>query len=95
MDNNYRNDRPLGYQQFVGAAAATSLTVPAGAVFAIITTETQAIRWRDDGTNPTSAIGYPLTAGSELMLTSPLGVFRFIEQAASATVNVSYYGFPL
>ena len=44
--------RPLGYQQIVGVAAATGLTVPEGAFSAI----------------------------------------KFFEQAASATLDILYYG---
>jgi hypothetical protein len=95
MDTNYRNDRPLGYQQIIGLAAATALTVPTGANYAIICTESQDVRWRDDGVNPTAGVGYPLAVGSELEMTSNLAAIRFIQQAATATLNISYYGFPL
>jgi hypothetical protein len=54
--------------------------------------ETQAVRWRDDGTNPTATVGMPLAVGDTLFLdTSALAVVKFIEQTASAKLNVSYY----
>lgn len=95
MDSNYRNDRPLGYQQILDLTASTALTVPAGAIYAIVTPETNAVRWRDDGVAPTAGIGYPLPVGAELEVTSQLTVIRFIEATASATLSVAYYGFPL
>mgnify|MGYP000016362215 CR=1 len=85
--------RSLGYQQITSLAAATALTVPAGTGFAIITAGSQAVRWRDDGTDPTATVGYPLAAGSELQYSaSSLSRLKFIEQTASATLDISYYG---
>lgn len=95
MFNGFRTDRPLGYQQIIGVAASTALTVPIGALAMILTTTTNGIRWRDDGVAPTAAIGYPLATGAELEYTGQLDKFRLIEQAASATVDIAYYGFPL
>jgi hypothetical protein len=94
MQTDFRNDRPLGYQRINGLVASTALTVPAGAVCALITTETQACRWRDDGTAPTASIGYPLAVGAELEYTGQLDMIRFIEAAATAVLHISYYGFP-
>ena len=72
---------PLGYQQITSLSASTGLTVPTTGmqrpVRAIITPETQAVRWRDDGTAPTAAIGYPLAVGAELRYDGDLNVIRF------------------
>lgn len=54
-----------GYQQLALAGVAAGLTIPAGATKALITPAVD-IRWRDDGTDPTAGVGYPLKAGSEL-----------------------------
>ena len=87
--------KQLGYQQITSLSSATALTVPAGTSVAIIIPQTQAVRWRDDGTNPSSTVGYPLAVGSELYYDSAsIGALKFIEQAASAAINVCYYGFP-
>lgn len=94
MFGDFRNDRPLGYQQIL-PTVATALTVPAGACVAIIACETQAVRWRDDGTNPTASVGYPLAVGAELEYTGQLNLIKFIEQVGGGVINVSYYGFPL
>jgi len=95
MKTNYRNDRPLGYQQITSLSAAQTLTVPAGAIYAIVMPEGQDVRWRDDGTAPTATVGYPLAVGNELELTSQLAVIQFVQTTASAKLNISYYGFPL
>lgn len=81
----------LGYQQITSLSAATTLTVPAGATLALIIAETQAVRWRDDGTAPTSTVGMPLATGSALSYDGDLKAVQFIEQTASATLNISYY----
>jgi len=91
---------PCGYQQITDVSASTALTVPpAGAIPSnqqpptrcIVTCETSAVRWRDDGTAPTSGVGYPLAVGQELQYDGDLKRIRFIQQAASAVLNVSYY----
>lgn len=85
------NRTPKGYQQIVGLAASTALTVPAGALVAVITTEGQNVRWRDDGTAPTAAIGFNLNVGQALFYDGSLAALKFIQQAATATLNISYY----
>lgn len=86
--------RSLGYQQLAAGsmAAATALTVPAGAAYAVIQVEAQAVRWRDDGTDPTAAIGMPVAVGTTFTYEGPLARIKFIEAAAGAILNVTYYG---
>ena len=81
----------LGYQQITDLSLAVGLTVPANATLAIISPETQNVRWRDDGVDPTAAIGFPLVAGAVLSYDGNLKNIRFIESAASAVLNISYY----
>ena len=84
--------RPLGYQQIVGAAVSTALTVPDGTCYVILKPVTQAIRIRDDGVAPTAAVGYPIPVGIEYIYTGSPAALRLIEQAASATIDILYYG---
>ncbi len=81
----------LGYQQITSLSASTALTVPAGATRAVIIPESQGVRWRDDGTAPTASIGMVLPVLVTLSYDGDLSRIRFIQQAASATLNVSYY----
>ncbi len=89
----------MGYQQITSLSASTALTVPATdtngmaaePTLALIVAETQGVRWRDDGTAPTASVGMPLAAGVPLSYDGDLTKIRFIQQAASATINVSYY----
>ena len=82
----------MGYQQITGPVAATNLTVPSGgAKIAQICIETQAVRYRDDGVAPTAAIGIPVAAGTCFQYSGPLTVVQFIQQAATAVIDVAYY----
>lgn len=82
-----------GYQQLTGISGAVAVTVPTGASLAICIPETQAVRWRDDGTNPTAGVGMPLAVGDALFYDGAnLAGLTFIEQTASAKVNIIYYG---
>lgn len=84
--------RALGYQQAT-VDTSTALTIPAGTDYFILTCTTQAIRWRDDGTAPTAAIGYPLAVNVEMRYDSGnMTAFRAISQVAGAIINVCYYG---
>lgn len=83
--------KPLGYEQITSLSAATGLTVPAGATSAVIIAETQAVRWRDDGTDPSGTVGMPLAVDTLLEYGGDLSAITFIEQAASAKLNVAYF----
>ena len=83
--------KPVGYQQITSLSAATALTVPAGARSAVIIAQTQAVRWRDDGTNPSATVGMPLAVAAVLEYSGNLAAIKFFEQAASAALNISYY----
>lgn len=82
----------MGYQQVTSLSSAASLTVPAFAKLAVIQAESQPVRWRDDGTNPTTSVGMILNPGDYLFYNGNIGALKFIETAASAKINVSYYG---
>lgn len=88
---NFSTSPPIGYQQITSLSASAALAVPAGAKAALIVAETQAVRWRDDGTAPTATVGMPLAVGNEFWYDGDLSTIRFFEQAASAKLNVSYY----
>ena len=89
----------LGYQQITGLSSAKGLTVPSVDLnglacrpsIALITPETQGVRWRDDDIDPTASVGMPLAAGVTLQYDGDLTKIKFIEQTASAKINVTYY----
>lgn len=104
MESGFRAERALGYGQFAagGVDASTLLStisvngvvgIPAGTTLAIISPAAQAVRWRDDGTAPTAAVGMPLAIAAELRYTAAnFATLRFIAQAAGAVLNVTFYG---
>ena len=81
----------LGYQQITSMSSAVSLTIPPGTTMALIAPETKDVRWRDDGTAPTTSVGMPLVVGTTLNYDGDLNRIRFIETEASAAINISYY----
>jgi hypothetical protein len=98
---------PLGYCQLLSPATATKLSscggvwnsgnggVPAGANLVVIRTETQAIRYRDDGTAPTAGNGQPIgTADIPFVYEGNLSALQIIQQGANATVDVTFYKIP-
>src|SRR6266446_6704820 len=99
MQNNFLAERSLGYAQLTSIDASTLISsatfgsaagagIPLGTSLLLITPQTQAIRWRDDGTAPTATVGYPLASGSELRYTgNNLGNLRVISQVAGAAIN--------
>ena len=86
---------PLGYQQISAAtlATATKLTVPTGAVVAVAQVDTAGVRWRDDGTAPTGAIGMQLSTGGTIAFggASMTAVQFILATGGSPVLNVSYY----
>jgi len=80
-----------GYQQITGLNIFKTLTVPANAGAALIQATGQPVRYRDDLVTPTASVGMLLANGDSMWYTGDLGALRFIETAASATINVLYY----
>ena len=63
---------------------------PEDATSALVQAEAQAVRYRDDGTDPTGSVGATLAAGDSVVLTGDLSSYKFIEQAASAKLNITF-----
>lgn len=89
----------FGYQQISSLSAAAGLTVPTVTpeglngkpVFALIIAEGAPVRWRDDNTAPTASVGMPLAIGVPLQYDGDLSKIKFIQQSATAKLNISYY----
>ena len=89
----------LGYQQITTLTSAVGLTVPTRDLnglsckpaIAIITPLTANVRWRDDGVDPTAAIGMPLAAGVTLQYDGDLTKIKFIQNGGTAELNITYY----
>ena len=89
----------LGYEQITSLSSATGLNVPSKDVqglackpsIAMITPEGAAVRWRDDDGTLSTTVGMPLAVGVTLQYDGDLTKIKFIQQSASATLNISYY----
>ena len=90
----------MGYQQITNVTSPVGLTLPntdlttgvsAIPTTALIVVEGQAVRYRDDGVNPTASVGMPILPGSAFFYDGDLTRIRFIETTASAVINVAYY----
>lgn len=87
---------PLGYERLTVGNTAVGLTVPALSEVALIQNETtggsSGVRWRDDGTSPTSSVGMLLAGGSQFEYAGDLNAIEFINRGGgSDTLNISYY----
>lgn len=91
MQFNAFGSKPLGYQQIADLSAAEGLAPPAGASFAVVNPESQAVRWRDDGTPPTASVGMLIPVDGEFTYQGDLTKIKFIQAASGAKLNVSYY----
>jgi hypothetical protein len=89
----------MGYQQITSLSTSVGLTVPTQNAeglnqqpsMAIIIAEGANVRYRDDGVAPTATVGMPLATGVAFTFDGDLTKIRFIEQSASAKINVVYY----
>lgn len=93
---------PLGYCQLTTLASSVSIQTCAnwssvsGATRVVITPETQAVRYRDDKSAgapvaPTATVGMPLAVGQTFEYSGTISALLFIEQTASAKVNLVFY----
>jgi hypothetical protein len=97
-DQSYATHAPAYYQANVVASASTLSTligtaIPSWATMVFITPETGAIRYRADGTAPTSAIGQPVAQGQSWPLqgVATLAAAQFIA-SATTTVSIEFRG---
>lgn len=87
--------KPAGFEKITLSSTATTsgLTIPDDARYAKVKVLTQAIRYRDDGTEPTSIVGYSIAANGEFELISyeQLDAFKAAAQANGAVLEILYY----
>ena len=85
---------PKGYQQITDLSTAQGLTVPEKAVLALVQVEsTSPIRWRDDGTDPTTTVGIQVPGNTTFWYIGDLNAVKFLEENSGSILNVSFYGF--
>ena len=89
--------QPLNYGNFESitvSSASLPLTAAEADAFdhAVITVETDSVRFRMDGNAPTASVGHKLDPGDTLVLDGrmELDKARFIRVTTDATIRVSY-----
>jgi hypothetical protein len=78
-------------------SSAQSLTaggIPRGATLAYIQAESKNLRYRDDGAAPTTGIGVQIAAGASILYAGTMSALRFIEESATAKINILFYRSP-
>lgn len=84
--------KSLGYAQIASLATSTALSgIPDNTAVALIQPVGQNVRWTDDGTVPTATVGMLLQDGAILQYSGILKNLKFIQVAASAQLNITYY----
>ena len=86
---------PCGYLQ-VTVTTVQSLTIPAACgsnpSLVVIKAETQAVRYRDDGTAPTVTVGMPVAVtDAPISYEGTISALQFIAQTAGGVVDASFY----
>ena len=86
--------RVVGFEQIeVADDTVAVLTIPEGTEHIFIQVDDQNVRYRDDGENPTAAVGILLTAGAPgEVYPGPLVDFKMISETGTALANISYRG---
>lgn len=91
---------PFAYEEIAVSSTAKSFTMatafPDGAVgasLAVVTVEDDAVRYRDDGLNPTATVGHLARVNTGLNVCGENSIrrIRMIRQTTDADVHVSYY----
>ncbi len=87
------NVTPLGFEQLaVSTTSVGFVSIPIGATKALIDVRSNAIRWRDDGVDPTATIGVQVDADKQFWYEGNLSEIEFIRVSSDAALNISYYG---
>jgi hypothetical protein len=92
---------PLGFFSTASLATVNTLAqiaggaIPVNATFALVTAVVSDVNWRDDGSDPVGVPGggHPLYVGGGSLIISGggLATTKFIQNAAGAVLNVSFY----
>lgn len=84
-----------GRQTLTGLTSSTALTVPSGALVAVISVAGNSVpvHWTADGTVPTGSIGQSMQPGVPYVFrVTPLSALRFIREfSGTAQIDVDYF----
>ena len=82
----------MGYEQITGIGTTTAVAqaVPAGTADWSNRAEDANLRWRSDGTDPTSSVGMLIYAGDTQQFDASLTAIRLISESGTGIANVHY-----
>lgn len=86
--------RSLGYSKLSVSDSAVGINAPSGANKALIIIEGGAVRFRDDGTDPTNTDGLPLFQNQSITIetTQIISAMKFIKSGSNdATLHINFY----
>lgn len=85
---------PSSYESKTVSSAAVGVTAAKCRLAAYITVETNPIRYRIDGTDPTTAEGHLVAANEYIWLANETAIsnLKMIATGADATVRVTHFG---
>jgi hypothetical protein len=76
----------------VTTANCSTGSVPATPAYAEICVSGAAVRYISDASRtPTSTVGIPVSAGTCFQYSGPIARMQFIQQAASATLDIEFF----
>jgi hypothetical protein len=83
---------PLGAHVQAALSGVYTASPPENSIRMLVQSSTQDIRFRLDGGNPTSALGFLLKAGNPpiILPCQPTQVVKFIEVVAGAIIDIQY-----
>lgn len=88
-------DNPVGYEQkTVSSSAVGFASIPPDANKAVVVVENANIRWRDDGTDPTSSVGTKSYVNTTITINGRdrISAFRAIRLSTTdAKLSINYY----
>lgn len=82
----------IAYRQLTSITSATALPTIEGAQAVEVVCTGQAVRWRDDGVDPSASVGNPLAVDTPRLFELPRNDLKFIQASASAVLNLNYLG---
>lgn len=69
-----------------------SNAIPTGAEYALVQAEAQNLRWRDDGTDPTTTVGMLLASGSTILIkNTDLTAVKLMRAVSAGIINITFY----
>jgi hypothetical protein len=84
--------RGFSFENLAVSGSAVGLTVPNGAVSALISVDNVEVRYRIDGSNPTTTVGHKLPLDTFMEIyRADLDYIKFISTGAATNVFVTYY----